>query len=140
MAGPMARNVSDLTFAAEGMYSIARQKRDEGYMMRQRVLPIPWRKVELPRKMKIGYFIEEGSVKVCHPNPRIDFGGSSNVQWMWAWADVQTSPACRRAVETCVNKLREAGHEVELFEPPPRTSLFLAWAVLIVSYRDLQGD
>ena len=65
MAGPMARNVSDLEFAAKGMYSIAQEKRDEGYMMRQRVLPIPWREVELPRKMKIGYFIEEGSVKVC---------------------------------------------------------------------------
>ena len=65
MAGPMARNVSDLTFAARGMYSIAQEKRDEGYMMRQRVLPIPWREVESPRKMKIGYFIEEGSVKVC---------------------------------------------------------------------------
>jgi len=61
----MARNVSDLTFAAKGMYSVAQEKRDEGYMMRQRVLPIPWREVELPRKMKIGYFIEEGSVKVC---------------------------------------------------------------------------
>jgi hypothetical protein len=65
MAGPMARNVSDLAFAARGMYTIAQEKRDEGYMMRQRVLPIPWREVELPRKMKIGYFIEEGSVKVC---------------------------------------------------------------------------
>ena len=71
MAGPMARNVSDLTFAAKGMYTIAQEQRDEGYMMRQRVLPIPWREVELPRKMKIGYLIEEGSVKVrpclfCH--------------------------------------------------------------------------
>jgi hypothetical protein len=65
MAGPMARTVSDLTFAARGMYTIAQEKRDEGYMMRQRVLPIPWRAIELPRKMKIGYFIEEGSVKVC---------------------------------------------------------------------------
>jgi hypothetical protein len=60
----MARTVSDLTFAARGMYTIAQEKRDEGYMMRQRVLPIPWREVELPRKMKIGYSIEEGSVKV----------------------------------------------------------------------------
>ena len=60
----MARNVADLTFAAKGMYFIAQERRDEGYMMRQRVLPIPWREVELPRKMKIGYFIEEGSVKV----------------------------------------------------------------------------
>jgi hypothetical protein len=67
MAGPMARNVTDLKFAAKGMYSIAQEKRDEGYMMRQRVLPIPWREIELPRKMKIGYFIEEGSVKVCLP-------------------------------------------------------------------------
>jgi len=65
MAGPMARTVSDLTFAARGMYSIAQEKRDEGYMMRQRVLPIPWREIEIPKKMKIGYFIEEGSVKVC---------------------------------------------------------------------------
>lgn len=61
----MARNVSDLTFAAKGMYSIAQTQRDKGYMMRQRVLPIPWRdNVELPKKLKIGHFIEEGSVKV----------------------------------------------------------------------------
>jgi len=33
-------------------------------MMRQRVLPIPWKEVELPKKMKIGCFTEEGSVKV----------------------------------------------------------------------------
>jgi len=48
------------------MYSIAQEKRDEGYMMRQRVLPIPWNddKTKLGGKMKIGYFIEEGSVKV----------------------------------------------------------------------------
>jgi Asp-tRNA(Asn)/Glu-tRNA(Gln) amidotransferase A subunit family amidase len=65
MAGPMARNVSDLIFAAEGMYSIAHAQRDEGYMMRQRILPIPWQEeVKLPKKLKIGYFIEEGSVKV----------------------------------------------------------------------------
>jgi hypothetical protein len=68
MAGPMAKNVSDLTFAARGMYTIAQKQRDEGYMIRQRVLPIPWKEVDLPKKMKIGYFIEEGSVKVCSPN------------------------------------------------------------------------
>lgn len=61
----MARNVSDLTFAARGMYSIAQQTRDEGYMMRQRIMPVPWKEVELPKKLKIGYFIEEGCVKVC---------------------------------------------------------------------------
>ena len=120
MAGPMARNVSDLTFAARGMYSIAQKQRDEGYMMRQRVLPIPWKEVELPQKMKIGYVIEEGSVKVSHI-----------LGWLLSLvlfiieedgADGQTSPACRRAVQICVDKLREAGHEVETFEPPPRMS------------------
>lgn len=65
MAGPMARNVSDLIFAAKGMYKIAQTNRDTGYMMRQRVMPIPWKEdVELPKKLKIGYFVEEGSVKV----------------------------------------------------------------------------
>ena len=62
----MARTVADLAFAARGMYSIAQKQRDEGYMMRQRVLPIPWKEVELPKKMKIGCFIEEGSVRVGH--------------------------------------------------------------------------
>jgi hypothetical protein len=60
----MARNVSDLIFAAEGMYTAAQKQRDEGYMMRQRVMPIPWQMSELPRKLKVGYFIEEGCVKV----------------------------------------------------------------------------
>jgi Asp-tRNA(Asn)/Glu-tRNA(Gln) amidotransferase A subunit family amidase len=117
----MARNVSDLTFAARGMYSIAQEKRDEGYMMRQRVLPIPWREVELPRKMKIGYFIEEGSVKVCPLCPSSPCRVFRD-DYIEDVADQQTSPACRRAVQICVDKLREAGHEVELFEPPPRTS------------------
>jgi len=124
MAGPMARNISDLTFAAKGMYSVAQEKRDEGYMMRQRVLPIPWREIEIPKKMKIGYFIEEGSVKVwpyitCRffsPSSRRGDGKSQGQA-----ANEQTSPACRRAVQICVDKLREAGHAVELFEPPPRT-------------------
>jgi len=122
----MARNVSDLTFAAKGMYTIAQEQRDEGYMMRQRVLPIPWRQVELPKKMKIGYFIEEGSVKVCP------------MKSLTARADKQTSPACRRAVQICVDKLREAGHEVELFEPPPRMST--SKLTLMNSNRDLQGN
>ena len=124
MAGPMARNISDLTFAAKGMYSVAQEKRDEGYMMRQRVLPIPWREVELPEKMKIGYFIEEGSVKVCpYITCRFALRVSSREDWksQGHGANEQTSPACRRAVQICVDKLREAGHEVELFEPPPRT-------------------
>lgn len=69
MSGPMARNVADLTFAAKGLWTIAQEKRDEGYMMRQRVMPIPWREVEHPKKLKIGYFIDEGCVKVCLPTP-----------------------------------------------------------------------
>jgi Asp-tRNA(Asn)/Glu-tRNA(Gln) amidotransferase A subunit family amidase len=123
MAGPMARNVSDLTFAARGMYTIAQEKRDEGYMMRQRVLPIPWREAELPRKMKIGYFIEEGSVKVSPSSPVVPLSFKwEDRKGQGQGANEQTSPACRRAVQICVDKLREAGHEVELFEPPPRTS------------------
>ena len=118
MAGPMARNVSDLIFAAKGMYSIAQEKRAEGYMMRQRVLPIPWKEIELPKKMKIGCFIEEGSVKVCMT---LDLPPLPSTSHPMVKADKQTSPACRRAVQICVDKLREAGHEVELFEPPPRT-------------------
>ena len=67
MAGPMARTVPDLIFGAKGMYTIAQEKREEGYMIRQRVLPIPWKEEELKvkKKMKVGYFIDEGSVKVC---------------------------------------------------------------------------
>jgi hypothetical protein len=66
----MARTVSDLIYGAKGMYTIAQQRREEGYMIRQRILPISWNDeaMKVGKKLKIGYFIEEGAVKVCLPS------------------------------------------------------------------------
>jgi len=102
--GPMARNVADLTFEAKVLHTTCYDMRDTGTMMRERILPIPWREVKLPEKLKIGYFIE---------------------------ADVfKTSPACARAVMESVDALTKAGHRVEPFEPPSILEIFKAFVAL----------
>jgi Asp-tRNA(Asn)/Glu-tRNA(Gln) amidotransferase A subunit family amidase len=114
----MARNVSDLTFVSEGIYSSAQAEREKGKMVRQRIMPVPWREVDLPKRLKVGYWIEDGSFKVSleslHPQQvcRRDFYLTM----------LQTSPACARAVRMSVEALEKAGHEVKLFEPPSSES------------------
>ena len=53
--------------------------------------PIPWR--ECPsKKLKIGYYMDDGVIR--------------------------SSPACARALETSVEAMKKAGHEVVVFTPP----------------------
>jgi len=35
-----------------------------GEMVGEKIMPIPWRDIQLPAKLKIGYFTEMGGVKV----------------------------------------------------------------------------
>lgn len=72
MLGPMARNVSDLTFISKGIYELAQAERETGNMLRQRVMPVPWRDVELPKKLKVGYWIDDGAFKVGDTDARTD--------------------------------------------------------------------
>jgi Asp-tRNA(Asn)/Glu-tRNA(Gln) amidotransferase A subunit family amidase len=58
------------------------------------VIPLPWRKVEEPKreKTRIGYYKTDGFIKI--------------------------SPACQRAVQETVDALRRDGWECIEFEPP----------------------
>lgn len=58
----MGRTVADLTFASKTMVDLATASgADRG---RERIMPILWREVELPRRLRVGYFVECGGVKV----------------------------------------------------------------------------
>ncbi|WVR06063.1 hypothetical protein IAU60_003091 [Kwoniella sp. DSM 27419] len=90
VVGPMASNVSNLTFAARSMLGLIHQP--EVPLKGEPIMPLPWREVELPKRLKVGYWTQDHLLK--------------------------TSPACVRAVEESVAKLKSAGHEVVYFDPP----------------------
>ena len=101
----MARDVADLTFASKTMINLAQDPASG--LASKNILPIPWRDVELPRKLKIGYFFEMGGLKVSRRRSTL-------------CAYPETSPACTRAVQDTVNALQKMGHDVEFFTPPDR--------------------
>ncbi|WVW82528.1 hypothetical protein I302_104539 [Kwoniella bestiolae CBS 10118] len=92
MVGPMGRTVDDLIFASRSILNLVHSDVADLGFMGEMLIPLPWKEVELPRKLKVGYWTQDHLIK--------------------------TSPACARAVEGCVKKLREAGHEVVAFQPP----------------------
>ncbi|KAK4056794.1 hypothetical protein OIO90_002043 [Microbotryomycetes sp. JL221] len=86
--GPMGRTVSDLELATRVFADqSSRLSRTE-----LTVLPIPYRQIELPKKLKFGYYLTDGFVR--------------------------SSPACERAVLETVEALRKQGHECIEFTPP----------------------
>lgn len=94
----MARGVEDLEAAARAV--IGKRGSDKSYFP----APIPYRDVQLPKKLKFGYYLMDGLVKA--------------------------SPACKRAVLETVGALRRDGHECVEFSVPSRGWQFsspLAW-------------
>ena len=89
----MGRTVEDLELAARAV--IGRRGSDKFYFP----APIPYRDVQLPKKLKFGYYLMDGLVKV--------------------------SPVCKRAVLETVKALRANGHECVEFAVPSRMRLFL---------------
>ncbi|KAK9463259.1 amidase signature domain-containing protein [Lipomyces oligophaga] len=68
--------------------------------------PIPWRQITLPAKLKIGV--------------------------MYSDSVVDPSPACARALQTTVDALKKAGHEIVEFEPPsPLQALRIATQLIV---------
>lgn len=57
----MARTVADLAFASKTVISLATEP---GADREERILPIPWREVQLPERLRVGYFVQCGGVKV----------------------------------------------------------------------------
>ena len=86
--GPMGRGVEDIEAAARAV--IGRRGGDKFYFP----VPIPYREVQLPKKLKFGYYLMDGLVKA--------------------------SPACKRAVLETVEALRREGHECVEFDVPSR--------------------
>ena len=92
--GPMGRGVEDLEAAARAV--IGRRGSDKFYFP----APIPYRDVQLPKKLKFGYYLMDGLVKI--------------------------SPACKRAVLEAVEALRREGHECVEFDIPSRKGCILS--------------
>lgn len=97
--GPMGRGVEDLEAAARAV--IGRRGSDKFYFP----APIPYRDVQLPKKLKFGYYLMDGLVKA--------------------------SPACKRAVLETVETLRREGHECVEFDVPWRKACILEPGCLV---------
>nr|XP_019015143.1 amidase [Kwoniella pini CBS 10737]OCF53924.1 amidase [Kwoniella pini CBS 10737] len=67
-------------------------------------------------------FASRGILNLAHTSAEIGFRGEMIVPLPWKETEIpsklRTSPACVRAVEESVQKLRDAGHEVVEFHPP----------------------
>ncbi|KAG8798930.1 hypothetical protein FRC17_007284 [Serendipita sp. 399] len=108
-AGPMGRSVGDVKRLSQVLFSSISANTYEG------LAPVPFRDVELPTRLKIGYYFEDG------------------------W--VRTSPANRRAVQETVEALKGAGHELVEFELPygPKSIQLFAGLTSGDGYRTLQS-
>jgi Asp-tRNA(Asn)/Glu-tRNA(Gln) amidotransferase A subunit family amidase len=93
VVGPMARNVDDLTFASKSMIdALVENIANHDYVQVENVVPLPWREPNLPKRMRIGYWLDDGVVRSC--------------------------PAVRRAVQEVATALEKEGHELVLWQPP----------------------
>ncbi|BGP47804.1 hypothetical protein JCM10450v2_003669 [Rhodotorula kratochvilovae] len=90
--GPMGRSVADLELLLRVQLDAA-----PALAPTEGVLPLPYREVTLPKKLRFGYFTQDGFCR--------------------------TSPACERAVLETVEALRREGHECIEFEPPSDETL-----------------
>lgn len=96
---PMARSLPDLTYFLKSVIDMKPWEYD------YTVLPIPWRDVELPSKLKVGVIYDDGVVT--------------------------PTPACARALELTVDALKKQGHDVVEFNPPsPLRALRIASQLL----------
>ncbi|WWD17676.1 hypothetical protein CI109_102117 [Kwoniella shandongensis] len=114
IVGPMGRNVDDLAFGARNMLTLAQES--TARINGEQLIHMPWKEVELPKKLRVGYFTEDNCIKA--------------------------SPACVRAVEESVAALRKAGHEVVRFEPPDVSEALKVFAGLTSAdgYKTLLGN
>ncbi|KAI0264592.1 amidase signature enzyme [Gloeopeniophorella convolvens] len=83
---PMTRTLEDLETFWRAVISMKPWEYDPS------CVPIPWRAVELPKKLKVGVLWDDGVVA--------------------------PSPACKRALEAAVNALYADGHDVIKINPP----------------------
>lgn len=89
--GPMGRSIDDIELATRVQCDAS-----VGLARTEGLIPLPYRDVELPKKLKFGYYLTDGFCRA--------------------------SPACERAVLETVEALRKKGHECVEFEPLDRES------------------
>ncbi|KAF8639100.1 hypothetical protein AX17_001743 [Amanita inopinata Kibby_2008] len=90
VAGPMGRAIEDLELICRTAFGVQGKDHD--------VFPVPFREVQLSKKLRFGYYTSDGFVKA--------------------------SPACQRAVLETVEALRSQGHECIEVEIPDATRAF----------------
>ncbi|KAF3070632.1 Acetamidase [Daldinia childiae] len=88
--GPLTRNLTDLELWCRTIVSA------EPWNVDSRCLPIPWRTVTLPNKLKIAVMYNDGMVR--------------------------PTPPVKRVLEETVSKLRAAGHEIVEWSPEDQSN------------------
>ncbi|BGP15819.1 hypothetical protein JCM10213_005697 [Rhodosporidiobolus nylandii] len=86
--GGMGRCVEDVELVHKVLIDAAPRLVEDG----EALVPTPWREVQLPKKLRFGYFLNDGFCRA--------------------------SPACQRAVLETVDALRKKSHECVEFVPP----------------------
>ncbi|KXN67639.1 amidase signature enzyme [Conidiobolus coronatus NRRL 28638] len=84
--GPLAKHVEDLDVMVKAVLN------SNPWETAHDVVPIPYREATLPKKLRIGYYLDDGK----YP----------------------TTPACERAVMMAVEALKAAGHDVFPYHEP----------------------
>lgn len=113
----MARTVDDLTFAARTMVEhFVTDLASHGVCQAENIVPLPWREPTLPKRLKIGYWVDDGAVRA--------------------------SPAAQRAVRETVAALEKEGHELVEWRPPNVAYALKIFAALTSSdgYRQLLSN
>lgn len=93
--GPLARSVQDLEVYMKTEVDSEEWRHDAD------IVPIPWRHVELPKKLKLGYFFSTGIA--------------------------QLPSSIERVVKFAVDKMKEAGHELVEFPTPMAPEMLGLW-------------
>ncbi|EXJ80451.1 hypothetical protein A1O1_08596 [Capronia coronata CBS 617.96] len=99
--GPMANSLQDIELA---MRVVADAK---PWLLDPKCAPIPWRDVEVPRKLCVGV--------------------------MWDDGIVQPQPPIQRALKHVVESLEKAGHQIINWEPMLQKDIVNVWETLFVS-------
>ncbi|OAX39499.1 amidase signature enzyme [Rhizopogon vinicolor AM-OR11-026] len=97
--GPMGRSVQDCELFCKTIFG----EQDPSHQN----VPLPYRPVELPSKLRFGYYLSDGMV--------------------------ETSPACQRAVLETVSALEKQGHECIEFKPHLSIAAMEAFVGLITA-------
>jgi Asp-tRNA(Asn)/Glu-tRNA(Gln) amidotransferase A subunit family amidase len=111
--GGMGRSVEDIELIHRVLYDASPKVAETSG-----TVPLPYRKVELPEKLKIGYYLTGAFIFFLFFSTLMLTLLSPNTDGF-----CRASPACERAVLETVAALRKQGHELIEFSPPSRSSV-----------------